>query len=112
MTGLFTLDSVQHLHWQIIKSILFSLFFIPVLAFSHQLWTVSQQSDQIFIIFFSITLLGTWLLLSFIQAVQLTYAKLSEVVEERYQALVEMYQLVPLLFFTALILGLSWQCLF
>lgn len=107
MNHLCTLDSIQHLHWQIIKSVLSSLLLIPILSFSHDLWHYSQKSEQIFIIFFALTLFGTSLMLTFIQALQLNYRKLDTHIERKYHRWIELYQSVPLLFFTGLIIAFS-----
>lgn len=107
MNHLCTLDGIQHLHWQIIKSVLSSLLLIPILSFSHDLWHYSQDSEQIFIIFFALTLFGTSLMLTFIQALQLNYQKLDTHIERKYHRWIELYQSVPLLFFTGLIIAFS-----
>lgn len=104
------LDHIQRLHWNIIKSILLTLSLIPVVGLSHDLWFYSNQSEQLFLVFFGLSLFGTCLALAFISALKSTYAPTEQEIDEKHQIIVQYYQQIPMVFFTLMVVALTLQC--
>ena len=65
MKALILSDEINQFHWAMLKSVLLILSLLPISQGILHVWNSTEGSSQIMVGFFAISLMSTWLALSF-----------------------------------------------
>ena len=110
MKALILSDEINQFHWAMLKSILLILSLLPISQGILHVWHSTEGSSQIMVGFFAISLMSTWLALSFWSALQATVAKLKEEDTSAFEAqVVKLYRYTPMLSLAAMMSYLVTQ---
>ena len=103
MKEFFLVDELNHLHLDILKSILLILVLLPICDGLFNIYHFIEDSSQIVIGFFAFTLLSAWLILCFLSALKTSMLCLHKKYSKYENYLFKIYRTVPMLFLIALL---------
>lgn len=110
MKALILADEVNQFHWSMLKSVFLILSLLPMSQGLLYLWQSTEGSSQIMVGFFTISLMSTWLALSFWSALQATVAKLKQHDISNVEAqIVKLYRYMPMFSLAAMLSYLVTQ---
>ena len=98
MKALILEDEINQFHWAMLKSVLLVLSILPVSQGILHLWQSTEGSSQIMVGFFAISVMSSWLVLSFWSALKATVAQLRQEQESALErTAVQIYRYLPML---------------
>ncbi|MDO4224072.1 MAG: hypothetical protein Q4D05_08650 [Acinetobacter sp.] len=108
-------DHINQMHWKTLKSVIAALSLVPASYAFHQLWFFSNDSEQMVIRFFALSLLSAWIIIAFCAALH-TDASVSKKIAQSQQTLsrgeqwiLHLYRQIPYISLTICLLFVQTQ---
>lgn len=106
MRSLLMSDSLNQLHWTMLKSILVILALIPISNTLVGLLATAEGSSQIMIGFFTLSMMSASCILAFIAALKSTVIECDLVETKAQKAMFKVYRQIPMVFFVSILMYL------